>query len=36
MAREADGKEMKVGVEWQSQMLITVICFFMPIRTRPE
>lgn len=33
---------MKVSVNWQSQMqmvafmLITVICFFMPIRTRPE
>lgn len=33
---------MKVGVNWQRQMqmvafmLITVICFFMPIRTRPE
>lgn len=35
-------KEMKVGVNWHSQMqmvafmLIAVICFFMPIRTRPE
>lgn len=34
-------KEMKVGVNWQRQMqmvafmLITVICFFMPVRTRP-
>lgn len=33
---------MKVGVNWQRRMqmvafmLIAVICFFMPIRTRPE
>ena len=35
-------KEMEVGVDWQSQMqivafmLITMICFFMTVHTRPE